>query len=189
MAFNPETNPVDYILLANRRSPGIAVVNAATSLRQWDERRAYGLSGSIVVYRGVKLARPIVTFRLLSSTDWDEWHEWSTMLARPTITVSRQAQTESVAIQRPRIQGARPLDIWHPILEDLGIASVVIEEVTQPKQVDDGEWNIDVKFIEYRRPVIALEPAKAPATTPTDPVDVYISDLTSQVQALSAGNS
>jgi len=167
MTFNPELAPVDYILLANRRSPGLAVVNAASSPRKWDERKGYALSGARVIFRGIGLARPIVTLRFLSSQDWLDWHAWRDLVQRPPLGVR-----------------ARALDIWHPILEDLGIVSVVVEDVLQPKQVADGEWNVDIKFIEYRRPVFTLESIGSSQERSTDPVDRYIEALTSQVQAL-----
>jgi hypothetical protein len=56
----------------------------------------------------------------------------------------------------PRSRRAEALDIWHPILELLGITSVVVENVLQPKQTADGEWSIEIKFIEHRPIAYAL---------------------------------
>lgn len=140
MTFNPLDSPVDHILLANRRSPGIAVVNGAGSPRRWDVRNGYALSGARVVFRGIALSRPIVTLTLVSTEDWNAWDDFRTLVQRPPVGVRARAQ-----------------DIWHPILEDLNIVSVVVEDVLQPKQVADGEWAIDIKFIEFRRPVRTLE--------------------------------
>lgn len=169
MTFNPNTDPIDYILLANQRSPGLAVVKNADSLRRWDERRGYALSGARVVFRGIGLAKPIVTLRLLSTADWDAWHAWRPLVQRPPVGERAHAK-----------------DIWHPILEDLGIGSVVVENVLQPKQVADGEWNIDIKFIEFRLPVPTLETIGESDERSDDPVDRYIEDLSGQVQALAA---
>jgi len=169
VTFNPETDPVDHILLSNEKSPGIAVVTNANSPRRWDIRKGYALSGARPVFRGVALAKPIVTFRLLSTQDWIDWHEWR----------------NKVDLQRPPAgERARAKDIWHPILEDLGIVSVVIHDVGQPMQVADGEWNIVIKFIEFRRPVFTLEAIGSSEERATDPVDRYIEELTGQVQAL-----
>ncbi len=169
MTFNPELAPVDYIILSNEFSPGLAVVSNANSPRRWDIRKGYALSGARPVFRGVDLARPIVTFRLLSFEDWNEWHDWR----------------EKVGLQRPPLgERARAKDIWHPILEDLGIVSVVVDDVLQPVQVADGEWNIVVKFIEFRRPVFTLESIGSSEERATDPVDREIIALTEQVQVL-----
>ena len=42
--------------------------------------------------------------------------------------------------------------------EDLEVASAVVEDVGQPRQTGDGEWSIDIKFIEYRTPIPRIEP-------------------------------
>lgn len=167
MTFNPITSPVDYILLANRRSPGLATINAADSPRRWDERRGYAFSGGRVVFRGIGISRPILTLRLYTEEDWTGWHEWKTLVSRPPIG-----------------ERAHALDIWHPILEDLDINSVVVEKVLQPKQTADGEWSIDIKFIEYRVPVPMLAVAEGSVERPGDPVDRYIEELTEQVDDL-----
>ncbi|MEM9075159.1 MAG: hypothetical protein AAGE52_42065, partial [Myxococcota bacterium] len=112
MTFNPIAAPIDHILLANRRSPGVAIVTNANSPRRWDERKGYAQSGARVVFRGIGLARPIVTLRLTEQQHWDDWHAWRELVQRPPIG-SR----------------ARALDIWHPILEDQDIKAVVVEDV------------------------------------------------------------
>ena len=165
MTFNPISEPVDKILLANRESPGLAVISNVDSPRRWDERRGYALSGARVVFRGIGLARPIVTLRFFTDADFAAWHDWRTIVERPPVGE----------------RGRLALDIWHPILEDLLITKVVVENVLQPKQVADGEWNIDIKFIEFRRPVPRLETAEAAAERPTDPRALTISNLRGQI--------
>jgi hypothetical protein len=169
MAANPITTPVDYILLSNQRSPGLAEVSAANSPRMWDERRGFALSGSRVVFRGIGLAYPIVTLRLFSDQDWKDWHQWKPLVQRPPIG-----------------ERAHAMDIWHPFLEDLGITSVVVQDVLQPRQTADGEWSIDIKFIEFRRPTLMLEIPEASEERSDDPVDQTIERLTAQVQELAA---
>lgn len=168
MTFNPLDAAVDHILLSNRKSPGLAVISNASSPRRWDERKGYALSGARVIFRGIGLARPMVTLRLFTTQDWDDWHAWKDLVQRPPVGARSRAQ-----------------DIWHPILEDLGVISVVVENVVQPRQVADGEWNIDVKFIEFRRPVPTLETIGSSQQRSTDPLDAVISGLTTQVDALS----
>lgn len=161
MTFNPLDEPVDHILLAGQRSPGLAVVTNADSLRRWDERRGYALSGARVVFRGIGLARPVVTLRLLSAEDWAAWHEWRPLVQRPPVGERARAQ-----------------DIWHPILEDLEIVSVVVENVLQPVQVADGEWNVVLKFIEFRRPIPTLETVGASQSRPATAAEKSITALT-----------
>lgn len=136
MTFRPLQQPVDHILLAGQKSPGIAVVSGASSPRTWDERRGYAQIGARVVFRGIGLAKFTVTLSLFSAADWDDWHDWRELVQRPPVG-----------------ERARAKDIWHPVLEDLGISAAVVEDVGQPEQGDTGEWTISIKFIEYRPPI------------------------------------
>ncbi len=167
MTWDPLAQPVDYILLAGEKSPGLADVRMADSPRRWDERNGYGLSGATVVYRGAGLSHFSVFLRLYSQTDWANWHDWKRLVDKPPVG------------KRPRAQ-----DIWHPLLEDLEIKSVVVEDVLQADQTDDGEWTIEIKFIQFRRPVFALAKPEASTATPADPVEAQIGELTKQVQQL-----
>ena len=134
MSWTPLREPVDFIRLAGRESPGIATVTGASSPRRWDVRKGYALSGATTVFRGMDVAKFKVALRLYSEEDWDAWHSWKELVQRPP-------------------SGTRPraLDIWHPVLEDCGIKSAVVENVSQPEQTTaDGEWTITIDFIEHR---------------------------------------
>ena len=56
MAWNPIADPVDHILLGDKRSPGYADVDGASSIRRWDEREGFGITGSFSVFKGRGLA-------------------------------------------------------------------------------------------------------------------------------------
>ena len=161
MAFDPISEPIDYVLLANQRSPGLADLSNVSSPRRWDERKGYALSGSRVVYRGIGLARPLLTLRLYTAEDFAAWHEWRPLLDRPAVGT------------RPR----QALDIWHPILEDNGITKVVVEDVLGARQTADGEWSIDIKLIEFRLPVRTLESVGSSEERPVEGVDLAIQNL------------
>ena len=167
MSFDPVTSPVDYVLLEGKRSPGLATISGADNKSRWDERRGFALSGARVVYRGMGLSRPTLTLRLYTVDDWAGWHQWRPLVQRPPVG-----------------ERATASDIWHPILEDLGITAVVVENVLQPKQTAPGEWTIEIKLIEHRAPVFTLENVDASAATPTDPVERRIAELTAQVGVL-----
>lgn len=152
MTFSPLTDPIDYITLAGQRSPGVAEVQGADSTRELQERRGYGLGGAYTVYKGIKIIKPKVVIKLVTEEDWTAWHDFKPLLDRP-----------------PTGRRARALDIWHPILEDQGVTSVLVESVGQPvKTHESGEWSITISFAEYRRPVRALSaPAGSDTTTLT----------------------
>lgn len=172
MTWNPLTQPVDYIELAGERSPGLADVVGIRAPIQWDDRRGYGLSGATTVYRGFGLATWSVRIRLYSESDWEAWESFSRLLARPAAGERAQA-----------------LDIVHPLLDALGIASCVIVDPGAPEQSDDGVWTVDVKMKEFRRPTVAVQPvdgAKDRVAGETDPFEAQISALTHDLAALNA---
>jgi hypothetical protein len=167
--WNPLTNPIDYILLAGSKSPGLAEVAGADAPRKWDERPGYGLSGAFVVYTGDGLAKFCVRIHLFTVADWDEWNAWKALVQKAPI-------------------GARPraLDIWHPFLEDLGVKSVVVENRMQPVDLGAGEWVHEIKFIQFRLPTpgIGKPVASQAAQEPADFAEQWTARLTGQVHDL-----
>jgi hypothetical protein len=136
-AWDPYEQPVDVATVAGRRTPGLCEIENAGSPRQWDERRGYGVSGATLVYRGLRLASFTMKLRLYTEADWKAWHEFAPTIARP-----------------PTGERAQALDVVHPILEEVGIRSAVVEDVLAPRQTADGEWTIEVRWKEFRRPVV-----------------------------------
>ncbi len=168
-SLNPIEAPVDFVILAGLPSPGIAEVLGAGSPRKWDERKGYALSGASLVFKGNGLAKFTLQLRLYTIEHWEAWEAWKPLVMRPPVG-----------------ERARALDIYHPFLDSLEIRSVVVEDVLQPQQTDDGEWTIEIKLIEYRRPVVALARQDGSRNRSTDPVDQYIDALSSQVQELAS---
>lgn len=164
---NPIREPVDYVVIAGQRSPGIAEISGADSPRRWDERKGYGLSGARAVYRGTALSKPKLTIRLLTAEQFEEWNEFRELLLPP-----------------PAGERARALEIDHPFLADLGIRAVSVVNLKQPVQTGEGEWTVTVDLIEYREPVPALAvPAGAASEPQLTPLQQQIADLTAEVQA------
>lgn len=170
MPFNPIDDPIDYILLANRKSPGIADVTGAAGSRRIDIRKGFALSGARAVFKGIELAEFKVTLKLVSREDWQAWHDWKSLVQRPPAGVRARAQ-----------------DIWHPILEDLQITQALLKKEAQPVQVDDGVWTIELGFVEYRRPVRVVEVTEGSEETPAPLTQNQraIVQLTGQLQARS----
>lgn len=134
MSWTPLDSPVDFIRLAGKKSPGIALVTGAGSPRRWDIRKGYALQGARAVFRGLDVAKFKVAIKLYDAAHWADWHAWKELVQSPP-------------------SGTRPraLDIWHPVLEECGITSAVVENVSQPEQTtQDGEWTITIDFIEQR---------------------------------------
>jgi hypothetical protein len=166
---------VDYILIEGQQSPGIALLpGGASSPKKWDEKKGYGTSGSTITYTGDGLAAFEVKIQLFTAQQWDvEWPAFRDLLRKP-----------------PQGQKPKALGIWHPILEEHEITSVVVEDVVGWVAALDGsarEWT--VKFKQFRKPKAAVatpggsstSSGKAPAKSPADQI---ISDLTGQVNSL-----
>lgn len=168
MTFNPVSTPQDYILLSNLKSPGLCEITGASSIRNWDERKGYGLNGAFAVYRGRGLTKFSVVIRLYSDQDWADWHAWKHLVTK--VPTKRGGKSPDAGY----------LDINHPILEDLGINAAAVQELIQPVQTDDGEWTIEIKFLEARFPKIALATPEGSDATEVDPVEVKIQALSDQ---------
>lgn len=177
MTYKPLDNPVDYILLAGQRSPGLATVTNANSGRDLQERKGFGLGGAHVVYKGIKLVKPKVILRLVTPEDFDGWEQWKPLLDRaPTGT------------------RARAMDIWHPVLEDQGVTAVLVEDVGQLERTkEDGEWSVTISFCEYRPPMPALSTPSGSDTTTLNANELAITareaeiaDLNREVNARAA---
>jgi hypothetical protein len=168
-AYDPFVTPIDYVLLAGRKSPGIATLEGATDKRAWDVRAGYALSGAVTVFRGREISRFTVKIHLIEAQDWIDWDAFKPLVQRPPY-------------------GTRPkaLAIWHPWLETLDISSVGVEEVGQPEEADDtGHYVVPIKFLEYRQPKLALaKPEAAQQKQSDDPYDKMIDKLSSQFQEL-----
>jgi hypothetical protein len=176
--MDPHTNPeaYDYFTLNGTESPGLCEVVGAGSPRNWDERKGYGLSGSILVFTGNALAKFSIKIRIgydgaRGRTIAEQWAEWETFRE---------------LVQKPP-KGTRPkaLEIYHPFLEDLVIKSVVVEDRIQFTQVDNGVFETEIKFHEYRAPSPSTStPDGAGKEEPKDDVDQMITDLGNQLDEL-----
>ncbi len=139
MTFTPLSAPIDFIILKGQRSPGTAELSGGSANNMWDERKGFALSGARLRYRGRGLARFSVVLTLISAQDWEEWHRWRPLVQQPPIG-----------------ERARAMEIYHPILEDLGVSSCVVDKLHQPVQPRAGEWQIKIDFIEQRPPAPAF---------------------------------
>jgi len=169
MTWNPFVNPIDFVLFAGKRTPGLADVVGPSSPREWEERRGYGLSGARLRFLGLKLSHFSVKLRLYTAQDWTDWQKFRPIVAKPPL-------------------GKRPkaIDIAHPILVDIGIRAVVIEDVGGAEQTDDGEWSIEIKLIEWRKLKPSLSTPDGATATPVDPIEQKIAENTKTIAQLLA---
>jgi hypothetical protein len=169
VTFNPLSDPVDFVLIAGKRTPGIATIEGAESKRRLVIRMGYALSGGVVVYRGFELVKFKIKLRLFTQEDWDAWNTLKVLVDRPPVGVR-----------------AKALDVTHPILESQGVSQALVESVSQPERTEDsGEWTVTISMIEYRKPKPALSVPEGSQETPElTPEEIRIEELTAQAQSL-----
>lgn len=81
------------------------------------------------------------------------------------------------------------LEIAHPILEDLGITSCVVEDIKGAVQTGHGEWTIEIAMVEYRLPVPTLGSVAGVRDSPShDPADAAINNLVGIIERGGRGN-
>jgi hypothetical protein len=171
MPFNPHRDPPNYVLIAGQRTPGLARIKGANNPRKWQIIDGYGLSGAVARFFGIGIAKPVIEIRLHNDAEWEAWHRFSPIVAKP-----------------PR--GARPksLEIWHPILEDAGINAVNIEDVEQPDEADaNGIWLVKILCLAY----VPLKPhllkPEGAKTKPLDAIDRQIAQRKARIAELQRG--
>jgi len=167
MTWDPIADPVDHILLVGKKSPGIAEVVGASKTSKLKKLEPHYSSKGFVVFRGIANAAFSVKLRLYSAQDWVDWHTWKPLVLNPP---SRNTDG---------------LSIWHPLLEDLGVRSVLVENVSQPEQTGNGEWTITINFFEFEKPKRQAKAVESAKTRPKpDSVDLVLDQLTNQINAL-----
>lgn len=165
----------DYIILGSEQSPGVCSIVNAASIRDWEQRKGYGLSGASTVYTGDSLSEFEIEFSIWDSADlngamFTKWYRFAQVLKKV-----------------PRGQRPRSLFIWHPFLAEIGISEVVVTNVGQFVQDrETGLFTKRVKFLEYRAPLPIL--AKPKGAIP-NAADGGISAPTAAQAAILANNA
>ena len=170
LTWDPLNSPVDQCTIAGYLTPGLCEVTGASSLRKWEEQAGYAMAGAIVFYRGVALSHFTMTFRLFTEQHWQQW-----------------ADIRPILMRKPKVGATTlALDVDHPVLNEVGISQMVIEEIAAPEQTEDGVWTIELKCIEWRRYTLAAAKADGAEATPVDPLQVEIGELSSEIQLTKA---
>jgi hypothetical protein len=168
-AWDPLTQPVDYIRLAGQKSPGIAEVISAWDDREFKIHQPPFATGARIVFMRRKLAEFSVRISLYTSEEHAEFAQW-----RRVIDEKPDAR-----------KAAKGLDIWHPLLEAIDIKAVVVRSVSQLEQTEDGVWQCTIAFLEYRPlPQVTLAKMDGTKTGPSDPVDRKIDENTDTINTL-----
>lgn len=170
MAANPIAKSFDTVLFAAEPTPGVAVVEGSDgSPRKWQVVGGFGLTGATIRFTGLGLAKFDVILSFYTPEHWTAWESY---------------QRGVLAPPKPGQPGA--LNVYHPLLRAADIGQCVVENISLPKQTQDGVWQVVISCMQYRKPVAMqfLTPESAKAT-PTDPVDNLIGQRFEKIRARS----
>lgn len=156
MTFAPFSNPIDKITIKGQECPGLAEIVGGSTPRKWEQRKGFGMSGAWLKFLGRDLAKFSIVIRLTTDQDLADWATFYAAILKPPAT-------------RRAPEARQGLDVSHPVLDLLDIRMFVPEDVTQPTQVEDGLWQVEIKAIEYRgRPKMQLATVDGSATNATE---------------------
>ncbi len=167
MSWNPIDNPIDYMTLDDRRSPGLCTISKLSIPRTFMVQKGFGFTGAIVIYTGLDVAKFTATLRLDTRQDWDDWHAWKPLVDTP-----------------PRGTRPRAKKAWHPFLEMLGVSAVLVEKLHQPVISDDMSSTIAIDFIQYRRPRLDLSKPDGAGDKKLDPNSAQIAVNSATIEGL-----
>jgi len=187
VTFNPLEDPNDSVYINDRLVPGIVVIKGLNAVRDWEERRAFGMMGSRLRLKGVKLSHFSLIVKLYDEDQWNDWIEFWPIIRRPPPPTRSQlsAITSLPAMHRVIRTQAPPMDIRNPILEEYRITRVVVEDVISPIEDPTGFWTVEIKLIQYQPPQRVLSTSGGrPRDAGTSRQDREIAALTQQLNTL-----
>ncbi len=163
-----QAKAIDRFSALGNVAPGIVVLEGnSIAPRAWDERGGYGLTGSTLVFTGMKLGKFDVIHSFYDLRDWQEWDAYLKIVQPPPVNT------------RPRA-----IDVAHPWLAMNKVYKAVVLDNTLPKQTADGVWQIVYSWQAFRSPKFALAKPEGAAATPLDPVSAQIAANSVQIDAL-----
>lgn len=133
--MNPLDNPKAYdsFLLAGTRSPGILRYGNPKREEGWEIVTAKGAAGGETVNNGTKLAKFQFELFLWRAFHYREWEQFK-LLFKSSSKEGAQQQA---------------LDIYHPILAEIGVTSVVVAAWTPAVPQRGGGSIVQIEFLEY----------------------------------------
>jgi len=187
MTFNPSIDPNDSVYINDRLVPGIVEIKGLNAAREWEERQSFGMMGSRLRLKGIKLSHFSLNIELYTEQHWEDWISFSPMIRRPPPPTGSQlsAITSLPSLNRVIRTQAPPMNISHPLLEEYRITRVVVEDVVAPVQDPTGFWTIEIKLIQYQPPQRVLSTSGGrDREAGTSRQDREIAQLTQQLDTL-----
>lgn len=148
--INPIDHPevYDVVRIGGVTSPGVIKPGGITGFKrehEWDIKTGKGTQGASLSYVQRPPSQGSITFTLVDRIHFEQWEDF-----RPQFKYD------------PTKTNPQAVEIFHPVLADLDIHSVVANSISQLENDGVGEWHCTVDFTEYFPP-----PKKSAVATPT----------------------
>lgn len=137
-------------------SPGVATITRAGRKMKIDKKEGYGTDGGRLVMTGTAIQDIQVEIRVWEDQHWIEWKIFYQLLTLPILLAA--------------IPGAPvfSLSIDHPVLRELGIRNVVLEDPGFWSPGETGDWTRTLSFVLKQTPIPRLAaPKEGPPATAT----------------------
>jgi hypothetical protein len=135
----------DTVTVAGVQSPGYCTLSEFSKRSEFDIKKGKGVFGATITYVGRPPAKGSITFYLWTPSHFIDWATFRTLFNYD-----------------PTKSEVKPVDIYHPSLDDVGLKSFVAENVEAIKHEGKGLYSCKIDLIEYFPP-----PKKSAVSTPT----------------------
>lgn len=171
----------DYVIIGTHKTPGLAVIKNLASVRNWEQRPGYGMSGASTVFTGLPLSTFDIEITLYGgfAAQQAQWADWE-VLAKLYLGTNPGIPTPGPfsPMLKPKAVG-----VSHPLLTIAphSVKEVVFTKITQWEQDDEGSWHCTISCLEYKppkpmlgKPDSAIPAGKKAAPSAQDAVDAEI---------------
>lgn len=136
--IDPTSPGLNYVVIGAFQSPGLSKISGAGMVYKWDVQVAYGNTGAVLVYRGRDLSRFTWTITLWRREHFIAWEAFKKLLEPP----------------KPFVKLV--VEMSHPILADVDIKAVAIENRGAFERQPNGLFTANISVIQYKPPIPAL---------------------------------
>lgn len=145
--LNPFDNPTafDKVRVGQVLSPGLCTISGFKRKHDFDRKKGKGSAGETITFVQLPAAEGTLTFTFWDRESYNAWPAFAPLFK-----------------YNPAKKEPTPIDIFHPWLAEIDIASVVATSVSAREHKGKGRYEVTVDLLEYRPP-----PAKSIVSTPT----------------------
>lgn len=153
VGIDPISNPqaYDYARIGGVTTP-LCRVSGFKRPHEWDQKKGKGALGATITFIQRPPAKGTLTLILVTSADFALWY---------TIIPALKYD--------PTKKAPQPVDIYHPALADIDLASVVTENIGIVEHKGDGLYEVEIELLEYFPPPNASAVSTPQGSTTTLP--------------------